>query len=223
MKFRSLRDVDSLETVISILHFPLIKQRSVWLPQARCSVSPSPRQVCCKDGDPYQPPTQELMSLSQLCSGHLPGRNAVHQLRAAGELSRQRKGWGCTMLEFQQRTNTRPSAPGTTPPCLGPGLNHWKYQNNDEVTFPEQGARARYRCMEKHAKKGLDVQAGGSGRQAPEAFVSFKNSLRLPRGFFFLFFPSAGGRELDSATGALNSLFVLLEEAQNIGTHECVN
>lgn len=77
------------------------------------------------------------------------------------------------------------SAPGTTPPCPGPGLNHWKYQNNDEVTFPEQGARARYRCMEKLAKKGLNVQAGCSGRQAPGASVSFKNSLRLLSFFFF--------------------------------------
>lgn len=43
--------------------------------------------------------------------------------------------------------------------------------------------------MEKCAKKGLGVGAGGSGRQAPWAFVSFKNSLRL---FFF----SVGSSEL---------------------------
>lgn len=73
--------------------------------------------------------------------------------------------------------------------------------------------------MEKLAKKGLNVQAGCSGRQAPGASVSFKNSLRLLS--FFFFFSSAGSRELSSATGALNSLFVLLEE--HIGDHECVN
>lgn len=97
-------------------------------------------------------------------------------------------------------------------------LNHWKYQSNDEVMFPEQGTGARYRCTEKHAKKGLDVQAGGSGRQAPQAFVSFKNSLRLPRGFFLSL--SAGSRDLGNTAGALNSLSGPLKEAQTL---ECID
>lgn len=100
------------------------------------------------------------------------------------ELSRHRKGWGCTALEFQQRTNT-PSACTRNDSFLSQTrLNHWKYQNNDEVTFPKQGTGARYSHMEKHVKKG--VQAGASSRQAPQASVSFKNSLRLPGDFFFL-------------------------------------
>lgn len=72
--------------------------------------------------------------------------------------------------------------------------------------------------MEKLAKKGLNVQAGCSGRQAPGASVSFKNSLRL---LFFFFFFLCREQGTEQCYRGFNSLFVLLEE--HIGDHECVN
>lgn len=136
------------------------------------------------------------------------------------ELSRQRKGWGCTALEFQQRANTPSACTRNDSSLPRTRLNHWKYQNNDEVTFPEQGTGARYSRAEKHAKKGLGVLAGGFGRQAPWAFVSFKNSLRLPGDLFFSLCREQG-------TGQRNrgfKLFIHLSERDtNITAPECVD
>lgn len=92
---------------------------------------------------------------------------------ASTELSRQpQKGWGSTALEFQQCTSTLSACNRNDSSLPLTRLNHWKYQNNDEVTFPEQETGARYRYVENCAKKGLGVQAGGSGRQAPPWHLS---------------------------------------------------
>lgn len=48
------------------------------------------------------------------------------------------EGLGLNALEFQQRTNTLSACSRNDSSLPRTGLNHWKYQNNDEVTFPEQ-------------------------------------------------------------------------------------
>lgn len=188
--------------------------------------SPSPRQGRCKDREPRYTQKQELRTPYPWRPGHLPGGKAMPQrslgraVKAAEGLRLQGSGIPAT------RKHPCQPAPGTDSSLPRTGLNHWKYQNNDEVTFPAQGAGARYSRAEKRAKMGLGVPAGGSGRQAPRAFVAFKNSLRLPGDFFFPFFPpSPLCRE--QGTGQHNRGFKLFihpaEKGTNIAAHECMD
>lgn len=160
----------------------------MWLSQAFkplhvSFLQPHHGRYTAKTGIPITPKSRSF-SLCTSCVQAICEAGMQCTSPTSAEMSRQRKGWGCTALEFQQRTNTLSACTRNDSSLPRTGLNHWKYQNNDEVTFPEQRTGATYSCAEKRAKKGLGVQAGGSGRQAPWAFVSFKNSLRLPGEFF---------------------------------------
>ena len=152
---------------------------------ARGFLHPHHGRYAGKSGIPITPKSRSFCR-STSCVQAICQPGTQRSSPASAELSRQRKGWVCTALEFQQRTNTPSACTRNDSSLPRTGLNRWKYQNNDEVTFPEQGTGARYSCAQKGAKKGLSVQAGGSGRQAPWHLSHIKNSSRLPGDFLFL-------------------------------------